>query len=445
MSQAAVVAPKQMQMKIKYKGQTLKFAAVLHPKTGDLDQLEEVKYYEKHRGEEIPVIVEPGAVWATNRDLARRTEHATQYSCFTRGKYDRMRAALHASQNYGLDGRNPGSEIQKLFRDEEGVRLTSLQLLTQGASFVDPQLWLTRSMQPLITEYQWKYDIRKVMARQDMSRGVQLTDSLGRRNVSAARLALGAAIGNLQLRKKAIRFLDAHVTQEAREAAYEIEGIRDSYRRLKYGFNPSLLVDWAYADAGRIPPAKMPGPRNRDWMSLARDERAWPGLQASLEWSLPFFQAMVALPFRRNATHVVDDLTDAITAMRKGRAKNLEESMLRLRAGIRWFFALDHLEMQVVLPLAILLDDLEMLHKACQPKGSRAKFNPYKEMAPSEFAQILEQYYRFVGFVDGFKDGILVHPKQEEILAIVNRIAETLEFDDWLTFHEQVLSITDLL
>lgn len=444
MSQAAVVVPNQTQMKIRYKGQNLKFAAILHSKTGDLDQLENVTYYEKHRGEEVPVTVEPGAVWATNCDLARRTQHATQYQCFTRGKYDRMRAALHASQNYGLDGRNPGAEIQKLFQDEEGVRLTSFQLLTRGANFVDPQLWLTRSMQPLISEYQWKYDIRKVMARQDMSRGTQLTDSLGRRNVSAARLALGAAIGNLQLRKKAIRFLDAHVTQEARDAAFEIEGVRDSYRRLKYGFSPSRLVDWAYADAGRIPPAKMPGPRTRDWMSLARDQRAWPVLQASLEWSLPFFKDMVALPFRRNATHVVDDLTGAITAMRKGRAKNLEESMLRLRDGIRWFFALDHLEMQVVLPLTILLEDLAMLHEASHPKG-RAKFNPCEGMAPNEFAEILKQYYHFVGFVDGFKDGILVHPKQEEILTIVYRIAETLEFDDWLTFKEQVLSITDLL
>ncbi len=445
MSQAAVVAPKQTKMKIKYKGQSLKFAAVLHAKTGDLDQLEEVEYYEKLRGEEIPVTIEPGAVWATNRDLARRTQHATQYQCFTRGKYDRMRGGIHASQNYGLDGRNPGSEIQKLFRDEEGVRLTSFQLLTQGASFVDPQLWLTRSMQPLISEYQWKYDIRKVMARQDMSRGTRLTDSLGRRNVSAARMALGAAIGNLQLRKQAIRFLDAHVTQEARAAAAEIKGIRDSYRRLKYGFNPSLLVDWAYVDAGRIPPAKMPGPRSGDWMSLACDKRAWPGLQASLEWSLPFFKDMVALPFRRNATRVVDDLTGAISAMRKGSGKSLVENMLRLRAGIRWFFALDHLEMQVILPLTILLDDLAMLYKASQPKGSRVKFNPCEEMAPREFAEILKQYYHFVGFVDGFKDGILVHPKQEEILAIVNQIAESLELDDWLAFKGQVLAITDKL
>ncbi|MDD5672426.1 MAG: hypothetical protein PHN49_12395 [Candidatus Omnitrophica bacterium] len=446
MSQAVAALKKRpMWMTVMYKGQQLSFDAIVHLDTGDLDQIGDVEYYTRYKGEDVPTTIEAGATWVTNRDLARRTEHATQYECFTRGKYDRMRGGIHASQNYGTRGNNSGAEAQRLFRDEEEVRYTSFQLLTQGASFTNPELWLVGNLGPLLQDYLWKYDIRKVMARQDMERGMKLTDSLGRRNVSAARMALGGAIGNLQLRKKAIRYLDNHVSQEARDAALEIGEIRDAYRRLKYGFQPNRVREWAYQDIGRNIPDDKPRLSILGWPEMIRDPRHWANLQGSLEFTLPIFKRIVALPFRRNATHVVDDLNGAIAAIRKRNRKQLEENMGRLGEGIRWFFALDHLEMQVVTPLSILMYDLEQSFKVDKPKGKRAKFNPSQEMAPREFGQILAQYYRFVGFVDLFKDGILKHPKQDEILVLVNQIAESLEFDDWCAFKEQVLSITDKL
>ncbi|MDD5437569.1 MAG: hypothetical protein PHC70_00260 [Patescibacteria group bacterium] len=430
MSQAAAVAKaRSTKMKIMYKGQELRISARLHPSTGDLDLLEDVKAYEKYKGEEVPYVIPAGSRLITNRDLAARTNHATQYQCYTRGLYDRMRAGIHASQGYS-------KERSRLSKDEERVRFTSIQLLTQGASMSDPQLWTVRNIDPLIDDYRRFYDIRKIMAKQDMERGVKLTDSLGRRNIPAACFAQGSAIGNIQLRRKAIRFLESHVGREADQAAIEISAIRDAYRRLRYGFQPSYVVNWAYEDIGLTPPGKIPGPHVKGWLELARDDRTWSSLSRSLAWNLPFFEATVALPFRRNAAYVVRDIYAALAAIRMGDHDLLDEDLHRFQKGIHWFFALDHLEMKVVTPLSILMYDLEQIYKVK---------NPDREMAPREFDQILAQYHRFVGFVDLFRDGILEHPKQEEILGIVNNIAETLELDDWVAFKEQVLSITDIL
>jgi len=446
MSQAAVIADTtQMRMEIMYKGQKLRFKARLHPSTGDLDQLEKVTFYERYKGEDVPCTIEAGARYYPNRNLAARTNHATEYECNTRGLCDRYRGALHASQGYGNRSRNRGSEAQKLSRAEEAVRFDSFQLMTQGVNMFDPQFWTVQNIEPLIVEYRRMYDIRKVMARQDMERGIQLYDSLGRRNIPAACLAKGSAIGNIQLRRKAIRFLESHVGREAQEAAREIGQIRDAYRCLRYGFQPKKAVAWAYGDAGLTAPEKIPGPHIRGWLDMVRDRRDWPSLQRALEWSRPFFQGIVVLPFRRNAIHVVRDIGAALYALKLGDRVRLQEALLRLRAGIHWFFVLDHLEMQVITPLSILLFDLELLFKADRPKGNRAKFVPQTGMAPREFEQILAQYYKFEGFAKLFRDGNLEHPKRKEILDIVDRIPKSISLGDWRAFKELVLSITDLL
>ncbi|MFA6100214.1 MAG: hypothetical protein WC750_05095 [Patescibacteria group bacterium] len=446
MSQAAVIADTtQMRMEIMYKGQKLKFKARLHPTTGDLDQLEEVTFYEQYKGEEVPHTIEAGARYYANRNLAARTDHATEYECNTRGLCDRYRGALHASQGYGNKRKNPGAEAQRLSRDEEAVRFDSFQLMTQGVTMFDPQFWTVQNIEPLIVEYRRMYDIRKVMARQDMERGMQLYDSLGRRNIPAACLAKGSAIGNIQLRRKAIRFLESHVSREAEEAACEIGQIRDAYRCLRYGFQPKKAVAWAYEDVGLSAPEGIPGPHVRGWLDMVRDRRDWPSLQRSQEWSLPFFKNIVVLPFRRNAAYVVRDISATLYALKLGDRGRLQKALLRLNVGIHWFFVLYHLEMQVITPLSILLVDLELLFKADRPKGRCAKFVPQTAMAPSEFKQILTQYYKFEGFAKQFRDGNLKHSKRDEILDIVDRIPQSIKLGDWRAFKEFVLSITDKL
>lgn len=325
------------------------------------------------------------------------------------------------------------------------VRFTSFQLMTRGASLANPQLWVVQNLEPLLDEYRCMYDIRKVMARQDMERGIRLSDSLGRKNIPAACFAQGSAIGNIQIRRRAIRFLESHVSQEAQAAALEISGIRDAYRRLRYGFQPSYAVNWAYEDVGLVPPQELVGPHLKGWLEMVRDRRDWQSLQWMLEWSLPFFQNIIVLPFRRNARHVTGDIECALRAIMRDDIQGLTKALERLRAGLRWFFVLDHLEMQVITPLAILLVDLELLFKADRPRNGRSKFIPSSTMAPREFAQIRQQYSKFTGFVGLFRDGILDHPQRDEIVPIVSRANSAIESDDWPAFKELVLSITDRL
>ncbi|MHB8830777.1 MAG: hypothetical protein ACYC44_01535 [Patescibacteria group bacterium] len=429
-----------MKMRIMYKGQELRFPALLNRKTGDLVQLEDVKAFEEFHGEEVPYTIEAGARWSTNRETYRRSKGATQYHCFKRGDYDEVRSLWHVDQGYK-------KATQDVLRHGDAVRSLAVDLMAHSASLGNPQLWVISKLDPLIEAYQRKYNIRNIMALQDMERGKRLRDALGRINIPAACFAQGAAQGNLQKRDQAIHYIESCMTRRVQEVLREIDEVRDAYRRVRCSFKPEYANVWAREDAGRrLPPEKPQGIHVRGWQDDVRDRRRWPYLAQELEWHLPFFKGMKALPFRRNATHVVDDMQQALEAIQQNKARSLVDALLKLREGIRWFFALDHLEMQVIAPLSLLAYDLELRSAASLPLGAeKPKFVPKRAMASRDFRQIVCQYSKFAEFVELFDDGILKHSRQDDVLTSTQFATKAMKDDDWLAAKEHLLSITDIL
>jgi hypothetical protein len=452
-------------MRIHYKQQVLTIRAQVNRRTGDLVQLEDMTASKRWRKQDVAYTLLAGTLWRPNRDLARRTDHGTQYLCFQGGYYDLMRSGWHIEQRYGTRRHQPGTEAQELARDHEYLRTTVVGLLSRGASYSDRQLWLTESMEPLIQEYVRKYDPRKVMALQDMQRGSQLTDSLGRPNVGAASLSNGNAIGNILERRQAIKYLARRMGERTEEVTGQIREIRDAYRRLWCGFHPSAAAVWAYEDAGFAPPA--PGEQSPGWLEYVDFElrNARTGLPATvrrkldedrialgkaLESQLMVFGQIRGLPFRRNAVYVVRDLTEALACLHAGDVScddtALKAALLRLREGIRWFFVFDHLQMRVIAPLSLLIYDLKIRSAASPVPGAKPpKFVPSKSMAPRDFHFIVVAYANAVRRLRKCQDEYLTNPVLPRFRPMSRAVFAAMHEDDWHKVKTLLVAMADTL
>lgn len=436
--------PFETRMNIRYKGQDLSFLALVNRDTGDLVQLEEVEYSAVTRGRAAVHRIKTGAVWCPNRDLARRTEHSTQYACFKRGLYDRMRGGWHIGQRYGVRGGKPGTESQELMRDRDKVREIVIRLMTSSTNLTERQLWLIKEMLPLVEEYISKYDVRKVMALQDMSRGMILKDSKERLNVGASGMALGAAIGNLEERQKAVSFIDARMDQRARVVAAEIARVRNDCRLLWCGFRPGAAAKWAYQDAGWPVPEMFE--KRFGWMEMMDDKSQWRRIASELEMRHPAFERMRALPFRRNALRTQDDIAVAVESLRNGEEMRARGALVRLREGIRWFFVADRLQMRVITPLTLLEYDLWLEHRASPvPGAKRDKFVLSSALAEPSFAGIRKEFESWDSGLPKCEDDVLASKVKNRIAPQIDRAHAAIAKDDWLKAKKHMLSITEIL
>lgn len=428
-------------MRIPYEGNTLRFQALVDQATGDLVSLEDVAVYRRHKGEEIMRTVEQGAVWMPNRMVYRRSQEQTGYQCFERGKYDRMRAGWHMVQRYGVRSQKPGTEAQRLARDDGLILLTAVQLMSRGASLTRRDLWLAETVEPLVTEYADCYDIRKAMARQDLERGRRLKDSLGRDNAGAAALSLGAARGNIQLRRAAITKLEGYMRARAQETAEEIACVRDAYRLLWCCFHPRAYVHWAHEDAGLERPTER-GPEEPGWLVAVEQRDGRSDIARAMHWFPPIFRAMRALPFRHNAAHVVRDLEQALEYIMAGNQASLRDCLIRLQDGLRWYFALDFLQMRVITPLSLVIEDLRIAYgTSAEPGKKRAKFVPHLEMAAEAFLGIASTFGDFKVRMYKPIDHLLENPVREKIECLVDAADKAMHDDQWLPAKELLLSI----
>jgi hypothetical protein len=423
----------------------LRFQALVNPATGDLVSLEEVTV-PTGRKRQPSEEVKPGAVWMPNRMVFRQSGQRTSYQCFPGGKYDRMRAGWHMIQRYGTRNRKPGTEAQRLARDDGQILLTVVQLMSQGASLTRRDLWLAESVGPLVEEYAACYDIRKVMARQDLERGKRLKDARGRDNVGAAAMALGAARGNVQLREQAIVKLERYMEARAQETADEIRRIRDTYRLLWCGFHPRVHVYWAHEDAGLEPPLNRQ-PEGLGWLATLHDKTTWADMARALRWQLPIFRKIRALPFCHNAAHVVHDLQAALQAVETDDVSLLEECLTRLREGMRWFFALDYLQTRIINPLALIIEDLRIAHHGSPVPGIKphGKFVPSIDMAPGAFLEIVRHFGEFVRRMYRPLDHLLDNPVRDRIEELVTAVENFMRDDQWLKAKANMLRIADNL
>lgn len=433
-----------------YKGQQFSIMCRVYP-SGDATQLQEsVAEYETGIKKRIKTKHYPrGGMWRKNKDVARRTKGQTERQYYPGGAYSILLAGRHAVDNFGLINAGPGTEVRELEAHKQVIRQTVMGLMTKGCSLVDIEEWAKEQNTPLIQVLATKVDIHKIMARQNLQRGEKLVDSLGRKNIRVMAAVDEAAIGNLNRRIETMQHVAWCLDARTRNVAGIIRRIRALYRSLRLLFDPHYAIIWKAEDAG------LPIPKGitveRGLLQLLDETNNWQGILTSMRRISDDFNNVPERPFCDNARRIAEDAEIVCAAIEAKNKPELRVALERMLEGTRWFFALDHLEQRIILPLSLLIADLRRREKARRKvTGEKGKFKITRDLAPTEFDMIMRSFSGFVKKLGWKKDGeivseTIIHTVRPRIKPILRAIFAAMHEDDWDKVKRNLIKIEAIL
>lgn len=371
----------------------------------------------------------PGEIFRPNKTLTRRSEGTSTHIIYA-DAYEAVRGATHAVRNYGLRGKQKGTEASDLKTDVQTLREYVVFLLRMGPHFEHVLRDLYLGMGSLAERYGWKIDESKKKATAQMIRGLIEKDSLGRQNIPAAAMSMGGAIWNLLEREEAMQWLSMHMDQRAIQTERLIASHMDLYKDLWIIVGKDSSTEVLLCN------------------SPARTEPA----RANLARIFEQMESIRLLPFAKNARHTSRDIERVLHALSRpgGEDQEIKEKkklIRRLKEGARWVFVLDSLQREIIFPLSYLIDDLlrenRVKHRA---KGKQKKRVPITtSMAPEKFADFEERIRQFGQKLGKCDDSVLAHPVKNEILALLDVAEAHRIMDDWRYVKQDLVAISQIL
>lgn len=381
------------------------------------------------------VMVKAGGIWVCNKELQKRSKGKTTHAYYD-NLYDRLRAGEHAKRTELDDGRLMAEFIRE-------QRDFSRMLIDMRAFLPEEQARRERFQRARIDRLMGVRDEKKTEARELMAEISELEDATGRRNPLAMGFKSGAAIGRCQTRGLATDRIWSYEVWCTRQVSLLIAYHMDLYGELWEALSMRPGVDGA---AGQVRIFGDTASIENDSLSLVAETRGVPGLQAAGRRLLEYnhvFAAIKARPFRKNAAHVAAELREAASLCVMGDRERLRTLLRKIRRGLRWVFALDSLQMDVVLPLSLLLQQLAKSHKRRRDGNGAFVKGPVRiprAAAPELFSRIEQSLLDLRTKIRAkCNDDDLATKIKDRVELYLGTAQEYLQADEWLLAKHNLL------
>lgn len=364
-------------------------------------------------GKTTEVHLPMGTIWRRNWEHERETKGESTHAHYD-DLYDLLRSGRHVTLGYGLgtpERTTLPSEASSIREDIVMARAYVRFVLTMGVYEPAERTTFMRVQSELVSSYWAKRNVSKVTARERFARGLILKDSLGRRNPSAAAWVTGAGISHLLARMSTMKILSTAID---RKTVYVYEYIREHIE---------LYTElWGcLRGSSRLTPAAM--------------ERLLLEFRSA-------FSAITARPFCRNASHTRRDLDEALRLVCAKDRAGLVHQITRIRMGIRWMFALDYLQTQVITPYVFMLERLRgMEAKRLRAEGKKTRrIVIAREMAPDSFKEVESRLEVFITKLGKCSDVDLKTKVKDAVEAIAKDALLALQAGDWRIAKKRLLA-----
>ncbi len=351
---------------------------------GDLTMLKSEPMQRPKRKREDSLI-KAGSFWRPN-SLRRQKSHGQSTHAHYDDAYLLMLSGEHVI-------RGEGSEIlnmrQSILEQQDFSRL----LLDLGAFTQAEQIAKFEEQSRRFEELLQVSDEDKIAARKMIAGSMEIKDSLDRNNPASRAMKSGGAVGRFMRRLGSAQdiqdFEEWRTRKVAQLIAEHLELYKSLWAALKMRVGTPALVDVSqiFDQSSGL---------DNDFECLISESRGPEGLRAAERLLAEFHSSFAAIqirPFCKNAAHVVRELKLAGEMCQKAERAELKSLLRKIRRGIRWMFALDALQMQVIRPLSLLHEDLYSL---CQRErngdGTYVKGSGLvlRSAAPQLFAKVEE-------------------------------------------------------
>lgn len=359
------------------------------------------------------VVLPIGTIWRRNWEHERVTKGESTHAHYD-DLYDLLRSGRHVTHGYGLgtpECATLANEASSIREDIVTARAYVRFVLAMGVYEPEEKNGFMRVQAGLVSSYSAKRNADKVTARERFARGLIMKDSLGRRNTSAAAWVTGAGISHLLTRMSSMKVLSTAID---RKTVYVYEYIREHLE--------------LYTELWRCL-------RGSDRLTFAATERLLQEFRSA-------FSTITARPFCRNASHTRRDLTEALRLVHAKDRAGLSKQIARVRMGIRWVFALDYLQTQVITPYSFMLERLHRMEaKRLRSEGKKVRrIEITREMAPESFSEVERRLETFIAKLEKCSDAELKTKVKSHVEALAQDSLRALHAGNWRIAKRRLLA-----
>lgn len=377
-----------------------------------------------------------GTVFIRNREMKKR--FGVEYAAYP-DLYRAYERCVYIERNSGIKPAQIGGEVQQI---QEWIEQVRTYVRSQLSSKEIPEAMRSayeELQEELIRILDTKIDAYKVEAQARFRRGLVKVDSLGRRNIPAAMFVSGSGIGELLKRVIAIRRLLGYVVGTGDCLYALIQDHMDAYRTLRGLLSPFVRPKGLLITL--LDPKSGPGAMKRT-MEILNEQNV-------------LFGRMLDEPFRTNAQLTAKDLQQAVRlafdiekyrrrcpmnrdeednlksllAIRRGQ---LENQYTKIRQGIAWVFARFRLEIEVITPLRLLIEDIRRAErKRREETGERGPITISRALAPAQFDATHNALLGFNERILRSNEELLEHPVKEVVQEHVDMALACMKDDEW--------------
>jgi hypothetical protein len=382
-----------------------------------------------HPKEPFPI----GMIFVRNRGMAKTSKNGTEWAV-SDSIHRAYRADLKIDRNSGTREGVTDGEIQEICADQPALRDYLHTVFHPALFHPEHAEHLQRVVGQIIKALELKRNPHRVAARNDLIRSLFAVDALGRRNPPAARAAAAAAIGRGHKRIEQIEAMRGYLSVRTFRVHRLMREIMGSYKE---------LLDMLGGREGK-------GRRDKLLQLLRHaSTRNMRRTRNILEEQEHTFKQVYAAPYLKNARWLVHDLRAAGLCAEKlvsdpqnpELRRSLETAYCRMRQGIVWMFALDFLEMNVITPISMLMEDVtrdQRVMRRAVNAPDRFEIVISRSRAPFRFDQAVERIHDFRNRARRCSDTLLHTRVKEEVLLRVDEALEFAEQDDWREVKKQL-------
>lgn len=378
------------------------------------------------RGRNGEVLVPSGSFWRSNAELRNRTKGKSTHAHYA-DLYELELAGRHAQLFEKFDR----EEMRRLMGEQRDF---SLFLLNYAATVEDERRERFALHMGLSRTLAMVRDSDKIAARAMMDAAFNLVDATGRLNPVAKAMQSGGAIGRFKTRRERAAAILAYEEWRTQQVIDAIDDHLYLHERLWMALSMAqrpgttdvaerIFTEDTYLKIG-----------SDNWLS---DVRGKDGLKAAarvIQSYIDPLSTIQALPFRKNAAHVIKELTRAKDLCEQGNRLELVPLLRKTRRGLRWVFALQALQREVIFRLSLLLDALKKLRavQVVVDDAGKRKFVIPRSAAPEHFA-LIEQALESVRtrIREKCNEQDLDHRIKKRVELYLGTAKEALATDNW--------------
>jgi hypothetical protein len=396
-----------------------------------------------------------GTVWVSNRELEKRTDGMSKYmQCVD--LFGALRQCIHIDARYAVPTKDrptpePGTDSADLadrIETGRGIALSALERKKLD-SLEQKAVDTIQMMQADALKARRNEHMLSVATYYERALQAFTADSLGRPNPAVAAMLTGAGIGEAIARSRQVEKIDDRISTRQQVLHSLIEKDIGVFADLWEDIKEPKGTNLEGAIRRSLRCVRQAASEHATESVRKEGSKAIAEIRSQLHVHQERLKGVHAAPFRRNASHALEDIRKAIALCDGEHHAQLADQISLMRRGVQWVFALKEIHDSLLTPLSI---QIEMYRLRCRHKNRqgirnkfRIAFKDYLVQFSDHFEWVTKRLTVFEERLKRCDDEKFAKLVKKEVVDALKEARGAIAEHDWLAVERKLETIGHIL